>query len=328
MTGLTELTYSGIAAGVFAQQACLPVPGMLLLMAAGAMAGQDQGHLRTSMVLLAGVMGCLAADGAWFWLGRRWGSGVIRLICSLTSDPRGSRERSRRVFDHWGLRLLLVAKFVPVLDGLAPPLAGAQGASAAGFLAYDAAGSLLWTGAYVVLGFLFSSQMDLVSRLIDRFGVILALLIGAPLLAYAAWRLLHLVRMIRHLRLRRISPALLQRRLDEGEKVALVDLLQFEAEEGDVDGIPGAFRMNPERLRRHPRRVVVPEGVHVVLYCSSRNEFTSARVAEAMQKAGVEDVWVLEGGLEAWVLEGRAVAAELSTPEATAERLGIKILTA
>jgi len=328
MTALTQLTYSGIAVGVFAQQACLPVPGMLLLMAAGAMAGQDQGHLRTTVVLLSGVIGCLAADGAWFWLGRRWGSGVIRLICSLTSDPRDSRERSRRVFDRWGLRLLLVAKFVPVLDGLAPPLAGAQGASVGGFLAYDTAGSVLWTAAYVLLGFLFSSQLDRVSQLIDRFGLLLVVVIGTPLLAYAAWRLLHLVRMIRHLRLRRISPTLLQRRLDDGEKVALVDLLQFEARERNIAGIPGAFRMDPQRLRRSPRRVVVPEGVHIVLYCSSRNEFTSARVAEAMQKVGVKDVWVLEGGLDAWVLEGRAVAAELSTPEATAERLGIKILPA
>jgi len=326
MSALTQLTYSGIVVGVFAQQACLPVPGMLLLMAAGAMAGQDQGHLRTSVVLLAGVIGCLAADGAWFWLGRRWGSGVIRLICSLTSDPRGSRERSRRVFERWGLRLLLVAKFVPVLDGLAPPLAGAQGASVGGFLAYDTAGSVLWTTAYVLLGFLFSSQLDRVSYLIDRFGLVLAVLVGVPLLAYAAWRLLHLVRMIRHLRLRRISPTLLQRRLDEGEKIALVDLLQFEAGEGEVAGIPGAFRMDPQRLRRQPRRVVVPDGVQVVLYCSSRNEFTSARVAEAMQKSGVKEVWVLEGGLDAWVLEGRAVAAELSTPEATAERLGIQIV--
>jgi membrane protein DedA with SNARE-associated domain/rhodanese-related sulfurtransferase len=326
MNAMTELTYSAIAIGVFAQQACLPVPGMVLLMAAGALAGQHQGHLQTPLVVVSGVMGCLAADGTWFWLGRRWGSGVIRLICSMTSDPRGSRERSRRIFERWGLRLLLFAKFVPVLDGLAPPLAGAQGASMGGFLIYDTAGSLLWTFAYVLLGFLFSSQLDLVSSLIDRFGLILLLFVGVPLVGYTAWRLLRLLRMIRHLRLRRISPSMLQQRLDEGEKVALVDLQRFEFGEGDSKGIPGAFRMDPERLRRDPRRVVVPEGVRVVLYCSSKNEFTSARVAEAMQKAGVSEVWVLEGGLDAWVHEGRGVASELSTPEETAERLGIKIL--
>jgi len=326
MNAVSGLTYTGIALGVFAQQACLPVPGMLLLMAAGALAGQGQGQLRTPLVVVSGVAGCLAADGTWFWLGRRWGSGVIRLLCSLTADPRGSRERSRRIFERWGLRLLLVAKFVPVLDGLAPPLAGAQGASTRGFLVYDTAGALLWTVSYVLLGFLFSSQLDLVYSLIHRFGLILFLAVGVPLLVYATWRLLRLVRMIHHLRLRRISPAMLQQRLDMGDKVALVDLQQFELGEADSKGIPGAFRMDPQRLRREPRRVVVPAGVQVVLYCSSKNEFTSARVAQAMQRAGVSEVWVLEGGLDAWVAEGRATSSELSTPEETAERLGIIIL--
>lgn len=83
----------------------------------GRIASRSEGHLAISLVLLWSVVACLAADSVWFWLGRRWGSPVIRLICSLTSDPQGSQERPRRVFDHWGLRILLVAKFIPVMDG-------------------------------------------------------------------------------------------------------------------------------------------------------------------------------------------------------------------
>jgi membrane protein DedA with SNARE-associated domain len=126
----------------------------------------------------------MAADGVWFWLGRRWGSGVIRLICSLTSDPQGSRERSRRMFDRWGLRVLLVAKFVPLLDGVSPPLAGAQGATIRGFLAYDIVGSLLWSAAYVLAGFLFSNELHRVIRLLDRFGMGILFLVGVPILLW------------------------------------------------------------------------------------------------------------------------------------------------
>jgi hypothetical protein len=103
---------------------------MLLLIAAGTLAKRGQLHL--SLVLLAAVAGSLAADGFWFWLGRRWGSRVIRAVCSLTWDPQRSRERSDRIFARWGLRLLLIAKFVPGLDGVSPPLAGAEGASIKG----------------------------------------------------------------------------------------------------------------------------------------------------------------------------------------------------
>ncbi|WP_263380584.1 VTT domain-containing protein [Granulicella paludicola] len=317
-----QLTYPGIAMAVFAQQFCLPVPSLLLLMTAGALAAQGDGNLRLWLVLLSGIVGCLAADGFWFWLGRRWGSGVIRLVCSFTPDPRRSREKAKGTFDRWGLRLLLVAKFVPGLDGISPPLAGAEGATVRGFVLYDAAGSAIWTATYVVIGYIFANQMDVVMHGLQRFGLLLIVLVGGPLLGYVLWRAMRMVRMIRHLRLRRISPALLQAKLNENDRVAVIDLLNYEADERVTAGIPGALRVDPARLRLQPK-LIVPEGVDVVLYCSTKNEFASARVAESLGKMGFADVWVLEGGLQAWVQEGRPVSIELNTPEQFAERLGI-----
>jgi membrane protein DedA with SNARE-associated domain/rhodanese-related sulfurtransferase len=322
MTGAAGLTYSGIGVAVFGQQFCLPVPSMLLLMTAGALAAQGQGHLRISLVLLSGVVGCLAADGFWFWLGRRWGSGVIRLVCSLTADPRGSRERSRQVFARWGLRLLLVAKFVPGLDGVSPPLAGAEGATVQGFVLYDAAGAMLWCATYVGAGFLFARQVDAVAGWMGQFGRVVLVAVCVPLAGFVVWRGLHLVRMIRHLRLRRISPAMLERKLAENPKVVMFDLLEFEARDGEIAGIPGALRVDPKRMRT-AKRLKIPDGVEIVLYCSSKNEFASARVAEALEKRGFTEVWVLEGGLEGWVEDGRAVTLELSTPVQIADRMGI-----
>jgi membrane protein DedA with SNARE-associated domain len=320
MSGATQLTYTSIGLAVFAQQFGLPIPAMLLLMAAGTLAKRGQLHL--SLVLLSAVVGCLAADAFWFWLGRRWGSRVIRAVCSLTWDPQRSRERSHRIFARWGLRLLLIAKFVPGLDGVSPPLAGAEGASIKGFTAYDATGSLLWSAAYALLGFVFAHQLDGVIRIIERFGTLLALVVGLPLLLYVALRALYLWRVIRQLRLRRISPAMLQQKIDEQAKIAIFDLLNFEAREEGVAGIPGAVRVDATRMRKSPR-VVVPEGVSVVLYCSSKSEFATARVAEALGKRGVTEVWMLEGGLEAWVQEGRPVTKVFQTTKEVAARLGI-----
>jgi membrane protein DedA with SNARE-associated domain/rhodanese-related sulfurtransferase len=322
MSGTTPLTYSGIGLAVFGQQFCLPVPSMLLLMTAGAIAADGQGHLHLSLVLLSGVAGCLAADGFWFWLGRRWGNGIIRVVCSLTADPRASRERSGRIFARWGLKLLLVAKFIPGLDGISPPLAGAEGASVGNFLAYDTAGALLWSGAYVLLGFLFYSQLDLLMHAIQRFSTVLGVVVGVPLAVYVLWRALHLIRMIRHLRLRRISPALLQEKIAADGRLAIFDLLHYEAHGAEVAGIPGSVRVDPVRLRTSTK-VTIPDDVDIVLYCGSRNDFVSARVAETLEKRGVRNVWVLEGGLEAWELDGRPVTTELKTPEEVAARFGI-----
>jgi membrane protein DedA with SNARE-associated domain/rhodanese-related sulfurtransferase len=322
MTGATQLTYSGIGLAVFARQLSLPVPAVLFLMTAGALAASGQLHI--SLLLLVGVLGCLAGDGVWYWLGRRWGSQMIRLVCSLTLDPRTSMKRSRHIFDRWGLRILVVAKFVPGLDGAMPPLVGAEGASVASFLSFDSVGSLLWTSAYVMLGFIFSHQLARAVHAAERFGTLLAVVLGVPLFVYVIWRLAHLVRMIRHLRLRRISPALLQAKLNQSDRVAIFDLLHYEAREGEIAGIPGAVRIDPARLRSAPR-FVVPDDVDIVLYCSSRNEFVSARVADVLQKREIKNVWVLEGGLDAWILEGRPITMELTTGEELAARLGIVV---
>ncbi len=315
---------SGVWLAVFAEQMCLPVPAVLLLMTAGALAARGDDHLHLSLVLVAGVAGSLVADTFWFWLGQRWGSRVIRLVCSFTSDPKRSRERARKTFDRWGLRLLVVAKFVPGLDGVAPPLAGAEGTLFRNFMLFDAVGSLLWTGAYVLLGFLFANQIEPIMLGLERFGVWLAVGIGVPLLLYVLWRAWHLLRVILHLRLRRISPTHLQARLDRGDAIAVFDLLNYEARMGVLPGIPGALRVDPTRLQNAPP-FEVPDNVDVVLYCSSRNEFASARVAEALEKRRFTRVWVLEGGLQAWIEEGRPVTEQLSTREELAARLGIHL---
>ncbi len=319
-----HLTYFAIGLAVFGQQLCLPLPSMLLLMTAGALADRHEGHLTIPFVLITSVVACVAADGVWFALGRRWGSSVIRLICSLTSNPQGSRERSRSIFDRWGLRLLLVAKFVPVLDGVSPPLAGAQGATIVGFIVYDTVGSLLWSAAYVSTGVLFSSELNRIIHLIDRFGIAVLFLLGVTILLLAGWRLVRMITMIRHLRLHRMSPAMLQRKLDDCEKVGVVDLLGYEAMDEQAAGIPGAVRVDPQRLSEG-QRVVVPQGVSIVLYCSTKNEFTSARVAQALSRIGITDVWILEGGLAAWVAEGRPTTVKFCTREELARRLGIVI---
>jgi rhodanese-related sulfurtransferase len=100
------------------------------------------------------------------------------------------------------------------------------------------------------------------------------------------------------------------------------DLLDFEARDGAIAGIPGAMRVDPGRMRA-AQKLKIPDGVEIVLYCSSKNEFASARVAEALEKRGFTEVWVLEGGLEGWIAAGHAVTLQLSTPVELAERLGI-----
>src|ERR1700751_1705023 len=108
---LTHITYPILFVAVLARQLCLPVPALLFLLSGGALAGT--GHLSFAGVLLAAVLGCVLADLAWFEAGRWQGKRVLRLLAALTSDPSRFIRRGRELFAKRGLRLLLIAKFVP-----------------------------------------------------------------------------------------------------------------------------------------------------------------------------------------------------------------------
>ena len=318
-----RMSYLILWMAVFARQACLPVPANLFLLTAGALA--RGGELNMLLVLVIGVLGCLAGDLVWFEAGRHWGRQIIRVLCVFSSDPHYCAQRAHNVYARWGLRSLIVAKFIPGLDSVTPPLAGIEGSSRLAFLAYDSLGSLLWSGSYAVLGYLFASRLAVIAASMARFGDVLVAVVGIPLAFYITRRAWVMVQMLCHLRLRRIAPALLHKKMTSAEQVAIVDLLSFEEGDDGLAGIPGAVRMDPARLRSRIR-VVVPENVGIVLYCSSSGELASARVAVALQKMGISNVWVLEGGLAAWKKEGFPVTVHLSTSSEVTERFGIKII--
>jgi membrane protein DedA with SNARE-associated domain/rhodanese-related sulfurtransferase len=322
LSDAVRLSYPFLWMIVFARQLCLPVPAVLFLMTAGAMA--HKGELNLAGVLCAGVLGCLCGDLVWFEAGRFWGSRIIRMLSIFSNNPQRSTQRSKEIFARWGVRSLVFAKFVPGLDGITPPLAGMEGTGRGEFLAFDGVGSLLWSAAYAGLGYLFSERLSSIAVSLGRVGDVIAVFVGVPLLCYVLWRAWVLIRMLRFLRMRVISPLLLKSKLEQGVPIAIIDLLNFEETNGPVAGIPGAVRIDLERLTNRSQ-VTVPEGTQIVLYSSTSNTFRSARVAIALRRKGISSVWILDGGLNGWTAAGLPTTLTLCTERDVADRLGIVI---
>ena len=328
MTTLLQLTYGGLFIAVLAQQVGLPIPSVVFLMAAGALA--TRGAMSPATILLLGALGCLVGDGIWYWIGRKWGSKAMRLICRFSADPRGCSKNARRKFHRYGLPVLCVAKFVPGLDALMPPLAGAEGVPIARFFLLDAIGSLLWSAAYAGLGYVFANQLEVAIRWVQHCGTALFIAIIASIVLYAGWRGLTLVRMILELRQRRISPPMLARKLKSDRRIAVLDLASFEGDDigsESIEAIPGAFVVDPSRLQK-ATQIAVPDDVQIILYCPSGSDAISARAAVGLKRIGVQKVWVLEGGLKAWREHGFPVSQSPDVAEAVAARLGVKLPTA
>ncbi len=251
-------------AWVFAEQIGLPIPAIPLLLAAGALAGAGKMHLLSS--LLIAVLAALLADLIWYELGRRKGIQVLQLLCRISLEPDSCVRRTEGAFAKHGARSLLVAKFLPGLSTVAPPLAGIFHMRLQRFLLFNVFGSLLWAGSFLGLGYVFSNQIERVASQALALGS--RLFVGLLILfaAYIAWKFIARQRFLRELRISRISPDELKKKIDVGEDLVIVDLrhsLDFELE---PETIPGAFRMDAKELEEKNDRL--PRDREVVLYCT------------------------------------------------------------
>ena len=184
--------YSVLFGGLFAQHLGLPLPGPLFLLAAGALAAT--GKMGVAAALILAVTACALGDWAWYEAGRRKGDRVLHFIHRLTRDPDAHNRKAKKTFARYGPSILLIAKFVPGLDAVTPPLAGTSGTSRVQFLALDAVGAGLYSCAYAGLGYLLSNDLDRAAAYASRAGTVFAVLLVAVLAIFGAR---HLVRRYR-----------------------------------------------------------------------------------------------------------------------------------
>jgi membrane protein DedA with SNARE-associated domain/rhodanese-related sulfurtransferase len=295
--------YSIVLVVAFVDQFGTPVPAIAILLAAGALAGQ--GRLSLAGVLIAATLGTVVADAVLYLTGRRRGGPLLRRLCDFSLAPDTCVRKTERSFESLGWKALVVAKFVPGLAFLAAPVAGILHMPWAPFLVYDTAGALLYNIVVVGLGFALRDQLDRVIGWFHRLGsAAIPVVIGAIALFWA-WRIFQKRRIMRLLRSRRLTPEELRSRLDSEMPPRVIDLRTAIAFEVTRQTLPGAIRVDPEELEA--RQKELPRDCDIVLYCTCPNEVTSARVALALKKHGIERVFPLEGGFEAWTALGYPV---------------------
>lgn len=292
-----------VCLSVLVEQVGIPVPAFPVLIVAGASAAG--GHLSLVGVVLAGLVGCLLPDLLWFWLGRCFGARVMRSLCRISISPDSCVHRSELHFERWRGRSLLIAKFVPGLSLVAPPLVGALGLRLRAFLQLDAMGALLWVAFGAGLGYLFASQVDRLLVMLASAGrLTLAVILGLLVLyVFAKWQRR---RRLRHrLRMPRVTPAELSHMILGHRAPLILDVRSDTSRQLDPRAIIGARLVDPDQ----PERLLhdVPLDREIVSYCNCPNEATSAKVAKFLMDKGFADVRPLSGGLQAWEAVGYPV---------------------
>src|SRR5580692_4179495 len=82
---LTQHGYAALFVAVLAEQLGLPVPATPFLVAAGALASLHQLSLPVALGLA--LIASLLSDCLWFYLGKRRGSWIVRLISKICRKP-------------------------------------------------------------------------------------------------------------------------------------------------------------------------------------------------------------------------------------------------
>ncbi len=290
---------------VLLEQLGIPIPSVPVLLTAGTLSATHSVHMLYCVLFV--LLSCLIADSFWYFLGRRYGGKVLRLLCRLSFEASTCVAKTEGYFTRRGPITLLFAKYVPGLSTVAAPIAGQTGMSYQRFLSFDLAGSAIWSLSFLLAGRFFGDVAQRSERffsILSRFAGIAFVLMVVGFLAY---RVIKQRRFMAGVRSLRLEPAELmnlyeQARLSGAPAPFVVDLRHPLDYLPDPRTLPGALRIQPAELAAGSSNI--PRDRDVVLYCTCPSEETSGKVALQLHKLGITRVRPLRGGFDGWKAAG------------------------
>jgi membrane protein DedA with SNARE-associated domain/rhodanese-related sulfurtransferase len=300
LQGLSRYGLSVVIVNVFINQLGIPVPVVPTLIVAGAVAAA--GQLSFAWVFLGSALACVAADGVWYLIGRFFGLKVLRTLCRISLEPDSCVSQTQGRFERWGVNSLVIAKFVPGLAIVAPPLAGVLNIGWPRFLFLSTLAAFLWVGAWMVGGALFRTQIESLLEILKSYGGLAGGVIVGVLVVYIAYKWFERERFLRKLRMARISAKELHQLIKSGAAPVIVDVRSSTARSLDPRWIPNARHVPLGDVGGHIADL--PRDKEIVLYCTCPSEASAARVAKLLINHGFTQVRPLFGGLDAWLAAG------------------------
>jgi len=175
-------TYALVAALAFAETGAfigLLAPGETAIVLGGVVAAHGDISL-PAMIAIAWVAAA-GGDLASFTLGKRLGRRFV-----ITRGPRFGvtaprLERVEAFFDHHGPKAILVGRFIGLVRAVAPFLAGASGMRLRAFLPWSLLGTLVWTSAFTLVGYAFSSSFSAAAGVLTHGALAVAVAAAAAL---------------------------------------------------------------------------------------------------------------------------------------------------
>jgi membrane-associated protein len=141
---------TGLAVGFF-------LPGDSLLVVSGLFAAA--GKLNVALVMLAFFLGSVIGDNTGYWTGRMMGKTLFNRESSWIFKP--SRvEKAKHFFEKYGVKTVVLARFVPIVRTFAPLVVGAAEMPYSKFLTFSIIGGALWISSMVLAGYFLGGVIE------------------------------------------------------------------------------------------------------------------------------------------------------------------------
>jgi membrane protein DedA with SNARE-associated domain len=151
------LVYLATFVAVFTQSTGAPVPGLTFVVLAAGLAGH--GTVSLWLVAISAVAGGALGGLAGYHLGRRGGRFLLVRAGPRFGLSAARRERAESYVARHGEKVLLVARYLPVLCFAGGLLAGAGRMPARRFAVYNLAGMALWATTHVAGAYLLGGAL-------------------------------------------------------------------------------------------------------------------------------------------------------------------------
>ncbi len=173
------LVYIVLFLVMLAESAGAPVPGLTLVLAAAAVAGQ--GHLEYGLVFLATVAGGTVGGLVGYWLGQWGGRRLVERFGRFVFITPARLQLGEMYFQKHGSKAVLVGRYMPVLCFLSGILSGIAHLNYRRFFIYNFASIVLWSATHLTLAFIFGRSVETLIQIFNNIG--LAIFIAITLTA-------------------------------------------------------------------------------------------------------------------------------------------------
>lgn len=251
---------------LFAEAIGIPFPAAIALVAAGAAVASHT--LSGPGVLLAAMFALILGDTAQFWLGRYTGWALLGLLCRLSMNPETCILRSAESFYKRGKLTLVIAKFIPGINTMAAPLAGSMKMRFGQFLRLDMAGGMLYSGTYLLVGYLSRDFLAATLKGFHAAGRAMESIVIVALIVYAVYRAAQFLRHKKYRVMPRVQVEELAARLasEERDRVLIVDVRSHGYYDIGAERIAGSIRIEPNNLDEEIKKL--PKDKDIYLYCT------------------------------------------------------------